>query len=142
MSPPGRNDLLSSLEADLCDDDTVEFVVVFGSRVDGMDRANADLDVAVKFNDDCSPAERFSTLCRLSGRVQRDAFPFIDLSDIEELPLQIARAAIDGMFLCGDHDSFERTSRAIRSEFETKRSTIERDQRQLIERIAKDGLHG
>lgn len=50
---------LTVLEASVCAVDDVEFAVVFGSRITGEPTQTSDLDLAVKFSDDLSEAERF-----------------------------------------------------------------------------------
>ena len=84
------------VEETLCDHPEVEFAVVFGSRNARTARPSSDLDVAVKFSDALSAEDRFGLRCHLSGRLQRDDAPFVDLSDVEELPLEVAYEAVSG----------------------------------------------
>lgn len=135
-------ELPPAVEDELCSDPDVAFVVLFGSRAGGKPRASSDIDVAVKFDDDLSPAERFKKRCRLSATVQEPDVPFVDLSDIDDLPLPLAYAAVTGRFVCGERDTFESVKSTVTSEFEAERATIERRQQELIQRIAEDGLHG
>lgn len=134
--------LPSTIEDELCHDPDVEFVVVFGSRMEGSSRASSDFDVAVKFTDELSSADRFRKHCRLASEVQETDTPFVDLSDVETLPLPVAYAAVNGTFVCGDEEVFETVRETITSKFEDERPAIEREQRELIQRIAEDGLHG
>jgi len=120
----------------------VEFAVAFGSRVAGDPRPTSDLDIAVKFVERLSDEERFRTLCHISGHLQHDDDAEIDVSDIETLPLEIARAAVDGTLVCGDETAFRAFKDAIESEFEDRRDEIEARQRDFIRRIADEGLHG
>jgi len=138
----GRDALPPAIEEELCHDPDVEFVVVFGSQAAGTARASSDLDVAVKFADELSATQRFRKRCRLSDTLQGDGVPFVDLSDVEELPVPVAHAAVSGTFVCGDEDAFETFARAVTNAFEADRRTIERQQREVIRRIAEGGLHG
>lgn len=130
------------VEATLCDDPEVEFVVVFGSYATGRPRPSSDLDVAVKFSDELTSEERFRKRCRLSGRLQRADAPFVDLSDLDELSIEFAHAATNGELLCGDEDAFRSFEAEIDAEFERRKEDIERRNREFIRRIAEDGLHG
>ncbi len=82
----GGTELLTVLEASVCAVDNVEFAVVFGSRITGEPTQASDLDLAVKFSDNLSEAERFEKQYFLSGDLQQDDIPFVDLSDTESLP--------------------------------------------------------
>lgn len=138
----GRSRLFGALEESLCRDADVEFAVAFGSQVSGDPRPTSDLDVAVKFDDDLSSRERFEKRCFLSGNLQRDDAPFVDVSDLEGLPIDVAHDAVDGEMLCGDEQAFRRFKAAVESAFEDRRDDIRRHQRDVIDRIAEDGLHG
>lgn len=133
--PPGTRDAL-------CSDPDVVFVVLFGSRAGGRPRASSDVDVAVKFVDDLSRTERFRKRCRLSATVQDSNTPFVDLSDVDALPLPVAHAAVGGRFVCGDRHAFETFKTTVEGQFDAERAAIERRQRKLIQRIAEEGLHG
>ncbi|ESS10063.1 MAG: putative nucleotidyltransferase [uncultured archaeon A07HN63] len=132
----------SVLDMSVCADPTVEFVVVFGSQCTGEATPASDIDVAIKFADDLSASERFEKRCFLSGDIQRDDAPFIDLSDIETLPLGVAHDAVNGTFVCGDEHAFERFKTAIEAAFDDRRDTLRRQQRDVIDRIAAEGLRG
>lgn len=126
----------------LRDDPDVEFALAFGSRADGTERPSSDIDVAVRFSEGLSSDERFRKRCRLSGRLQGRDVPFVDLSDLDELPIEFARAAVDGTFLCGDREAYEAVAASVEDEFERRREEIEDRQRETIRRIARQGLHG
>jgi len=132
----------SLLDTSVCDDPAVEFVVVFGSQDTGEATPASDLDVAVKFADDLSVSERFDKRCFLSGDLQRDDAPFIDLSDIETVPLAVAHDAVNGTFVCGDEHAFETFKSAIEAAFTDQSDTLRRQQRDVIDRIAAEGLRG
>jgi len=140
----GAGDLQADtiLDASVCDDPAVEFVVAFGSRSTGEATPASDLDVAIKFAADLSAGDRFEKRCFLSGNLQQDDAPFIDLSDIETLPLDVAHDAVNGTFVCGDEHAFEQFKTAIQAAFDDQRDTIRRQQRDVIDRIAAEGLRG
>jgi predicted nucleotidyltransferase len=137
-----RPSVLDTLGESVCADPAVEFAVAFGSQVAGEPNRSSDLDLAVKFADDLSDGERFDRRCFLSGDLQREDAPFVDLSDIESLPLDVAHDAVNGLLVCGDEQAFERYKADVESTFADRRETIRRDQREVIDRIAEDGLRG
>jgi uncharacterized protein len=138
----GHPELLTTLRESLCRDADIDFTVVFGSQLTSNSRPSSDLDIAVKFADSLSSHERFQKLCFLSGDLQQEDAPFIDLSDIETLPLEVAHDAVNGKFLCGDEDVFCHFKADTEALFEEQHEDIRRHQRDVIDRIAKDGLHG
>jgi len=143
MGPSGeRPPLLDELERSVCPDPDVEFMVAFGSQVTRKATQSSDLDLAVKFDDDLSSHERFEKRCFLSGDVQRSGSPFVDLSDIEALPIDVAHDAVKGQFVCGDERAFERFKTTVETRFAERRETIHRRHRDVIDRIAEDGLRG
>jgi len=133
--PPAVEELLAA-------DPDVAFAVVFGSRADGTPGADSDLDVAVKFADGLTEQERFRKRCRFSGRLQRDDLPFVDLTDLDAVPLEIAHAAMNGEFLCGDEDAFQAFREQIHREYQQHKTEIEQRHRDTISRIAAGGLRG
>lgn len=138
----GRARFVDVLARRLRDEPSVEFAVLFGSAATGEVRPSSDLDVAVKFTDGLSSAERFRRRCFLSGELQRSEMPFVDVSDVTELPLPVAHDAVNGELLCGDERAFERFETTIEAEFAERRHDLERHQDDVIARIAERGLHG
>ena len=132
----------SDFEAAVCADPDVVFAVVFGSQVSGDPTQASDIDLAVKFADDVSERDRFETVCFLAGDLQRDDRPFVDVSDIDALPIDVAHDAVNGDFLCGDERAFERFRADVEATFEEQREALRRRQRAVIDRIAEDGLRG
>ena len=137
-----HSQLFATLEESLCRDSDIEFVVAFGSQVTDDSRSSSDLDLAVKFADDLSSHERFQKRCFLSGNLQQADAPFIDLSDIGDLPLNVAHDAVNGEFLCGNEQAFHQFKTEIEASFEKQRDEIRRHQQDVIDRIAEDGLRG
>jgi len=132
----------STLEEVVCADPDVVFAVAFGSRHSGTSTRSSDLDIAVKFTGDLSKRERFEKRCFLSGDLQGEDRPFIDVSDIESLPLDVAHDAVNGELLCGDEEAFEEFKADTEAEFNEQRETLRRRHRAVIDRIAEDGLRG
>ena len=129
-------------EASLCADEDIEFVVAFGSQLTGDSTDGSDLDIAVKFAGELSASERFDKRCFLSGDLQKDDTPFVDVSDIETLPVDVAHDAINGTVVCGDKRAVAQYKTAVEASFHDKREERRRSQRQLIDRIAAEGLRG
>jgi len=142
MSSGDWSPVLDTLEAPVCSDPTVEFTVAFGSQIAGEPNRSSDLDLAVKIADDLTDRERFEKRCFLSGDLQREDAPFVDLSDIETLPLDVAHDAVNGMFVCGDEQAFERYKADVEATFDERSDTLRRQQGDVIDRIAEDGLRG
>ncbi|WP_302081537.1 nucleotidyltransferase domain-containing protein [Salinibaculum rarum] len=132
----------AAIEESLCRDPDIEFAVMFGSQTTDRVRSSSDLDIAVKFCEALSSHERFRKRCFLAGDLQQADAPFVDISDIEALPLDVAHDAVTDEFLCGDEQAFHEYKTSIETEFEERRDDIRRRQRDVIDRIAEDGLHG
>jgi predicted nucleotidyltransferase len=137
-----RSQVFATIEESMCPDPDVTFVIAFGSQVSGEPTRSSDLDLAVKFADDLSNRERFEKRCFLSGDLQQEDAPFVDLSDIETLPLAVAHEAINGVFVCGDENAFEQFKDDLETTFAEQRDALRRQQRDVIDRIAEDGLRG
>ncbi|WP_199522771.1 nucleotidyltransferase domain-containing protein [Haloferax sp. Atlit-4N] len=138
----GRSEVFSALKEAVCSDSDIEFVVAFGSQITGEATTTSDLDIAVKFADSLSGRDRFEKQCFLSGDLQWEDAPFVDLSDIETLPLDVAHDAVSGSFVCGDEQAFEQFKTEIEAQFAEQRDDLRRQQRAVIDRIAEEGLRG
>ena len=77
--------ILDTLAESVCSDSEVEFVVAFGSQIVGGPTQASDIDLAIKFADDLTDRERFDKRCFVSGNLQLEEAPFLDVSDIETL---------------------------------------------------------
>lgn len=138
----GQSRLLAAIGESICHDADIDFVVSFGSRTTGESRPSSEIDLAIKFDTDLDSNERFRKRCFLSGDLQRADGPFVDVSDIESLPIDIAHDAVNGEFICGDEQSFRRFKGEIEATFEDRREDIRRHQQEVIDRIAREGLSG
>jgi predicted nucleotidyltransferase len=142
METGDQSESFATLGETACADPAVEFVVAFGSQVTGETTQSSDLDLAVKFVDGLSDRERFDKHCFLSGDLQQEEAPFVDVSDVESLPIDVARDAVNGRFVCGDEDAFEQFKTEVEAEFAEQRDDLRRHQRAVIDRIAEEGLSG
>ncbi|MBX0286603.1 nucleotidyltransferase domain-containing protein [Halomicroarcula sp. F28] len=141
MTTPGdRSAILDGVASSVCPDPDVEYVVAFGSQVFGESTVSSDLDLAVKFVDDLSDHERFEKWCFLSGDLQREDAPFVDVADIKMLPLDVAHDVVNGEFVCGDEEAFEQFKQEIEVGYSEHRETTRREQQDVIDRVAEDGL--
>ena len=137
-----HSQVLDAVRASVCPDSAVEFVVAFGSQVSGESQPSSDLDLAVKFADEVSDRDRFKKQCFLSGELQQEDAPFVDLSDIESLPLEVTHDAVNGQFVCGNEHAFEEFKSAVEARFDDQRVALREHHRGVIDRIAEDGLRG
>jgi predicted nucleotidyltransferase len=137
-----RLEALATLESAVCRDSDIEFALVFGSQVTDTALPSSDLDIAVKFDDDLSSGERFRKRCFLAGELQQEDTPFVDVSDIDELPLTVAHDAVQGRLLCGDEEAFREVKAEVETAFAERGEEIRQRQRALIDRIAEEGLRG
>ena len=62
----------------------------------------------------------------LSGDLQQDDLPSVDLSHIESLPLAVAPDAVKGTFVCGDADAFDWFKTGIEAQFGEQRDDLRR----------------
>lgn len=130
------------IESSLCSDSAVEFVLLFGSQLDDTARPSSDLDVAVKFSDELTDDERFRRRCELSGRLQTSDVPYVDISDLEDLPISVAHDAVRGRLLCGDEAAFQASKADIERQYEASMDDRKRERRAFIRRVAEEGLRG
>lgn len=77
-----------------------------------------------------------------SGSLQQSGQPFVDVSDVVELPLPAAHNAVNGTLLCGDEQAFQQFKTVIEPEFEEHQAGLQHHSHDVIARIAERGLHG
>ena len=134
--------VVTGLAESVCSDATVTFAVVFGSWIRGESHGGSDLDIAIKFSETLTPQERFERRCFLSGELQSEGRPFVDVSDIETLPLAVAHDAVSGEFLCGAEEAFTQFKTTIESAFAEANAGVHKEHQEVINRIAEEGLRG
>jgi len=116
----------------------VSFAVLFGSHARETADESSDLDIAVRFPERMDERERFRLRNRIDADLQGYAEGFVDVSDIESLPLHVARSALrEGKLLVGDEQRFERYRENVETEYEETASQRERDRQEFIERLAR-----
>ncbi|MDB2225913.1 DNA polymerase III subunit beta [Halorubrum ezzemoulense] len=119
----------------------VRFAVLFGSRVRGETHDSSDVDVVLRFPEELSPKERFRRRNRIDTDLQGYADDFVDVSDIEDLPLPIARAALrEGVRLVGDERELTAYREQIDAEYERTAADREWDRREFIDRLARGDI--
>jgi len=143
MQPDGKRPAVRDvLEEALSDDPEIAFAVAFGSRTTGRARTSSDLDITVKFDGDLSPRQRFRKLCSLSGSLQGEDRPHMDVSDVERLPLAVAHDAVSGELICGDKALFDRYRDTVEEQYDSERDDLRERNRDVIDRVAEKGLRG
>ena len=84
---------------------TVEFALLFGSHARGVASASSDVDIALRFPEEMNAHERFWLRNRIDAELQQYTASFVDVSDIDTLPMSVAYAALhEGVLLT---DAFE-----------------------------------
>lgn len=117
----------------------IEYAIVFGSHTSGRASPNSDVDIAVRFPDEVPPKERFERRTRLDAKLQSYAQGFVDLNDVDALPLPVARRALEeGVLIIGTLDSLNADRQEIRQQYQADRKQREQANREFIERLADD----
>lgn len=138
----GPSEAIDALREELSRFEPVELALLFGSASEAEASGGSDIDIAIKFREEVDRRQRFRELCALSGRLRSSGRPFVDVADLERLPIDIARATVHGTLIQGDERRLHTVREQIESEFEERRDEIRDHQRSVIERIAECGLHG
>lgn len=119
----------------------LRFTVLFGSRVRGETHDSSDVDVALRFPEELSSKERFCRRNRIDADPQRYADNFVDVSDIEDPPLPIARTVLrEGVQLVSDERDINAYREPTDAEYDRTTADRERDCRELIDRLAKGDI--
>lgn len=119
----------------------VRYAVVFGSYATGSETASSDLDVCVRFADECSRRERFRQRNRIDSTLQSYAEPFVDVSDLETLPDTVALNALrDGVLLYGGSATKAADERRLEREVDAESEQRERQRREFIDRLAEGNV--
>lgn len=116
----------------------IEFGIIFGSRARGTANKSSDVDVALRFPGDMDESERFHQRNRIDAELQAYADGFVDVSDIETLPIHVAYAALrDGIRIVGDESSVEAYKENVERKYMAESSEREQNRREFIERLAQ-----
>jgi predicted nucleotidyltransferase len=116
----------------------VVFAVLFGSHARGSAEASSDVDVALAFPDEMDAAERFHRRNRIDADLQAYADNFVDVSDVDSLPVGVVRAALrDRVLLVGDAERVESHQKQVDAEYESTERERERERQEFIDRLAR-----
>jgi CHASE2 domain-containing sensor protein len=96
------------------------------------------VDIALRFSDEMNDRERFRTRNRIDAELQQFADGFVDVSDIDALPTQVAYAALrDGIVLVGDESAIRPYREQVADAYEQAADDRERERREFIDRLAR-----
>ncbi len=116
----------------------IEFAVLFGSQARGTADESSDVDVAIQFPEEMDERDRFDLRNRIDATIQEYAEHFVDVSDIDSLPVSVAHAALrDGYVLCGDKELVDSYHKKVENEYEATTEERERDKEVFIDRLAR-----
>jgi len=116
----------------------VSFAILFGSHARGTSDGSSDVDIAVRFPEHVDERDRFRLRNRIDAEVQGYAAGFVDVSDIESLPLLVARAALrEGRLLAGDEKMMGAYRDSVETEYEETAGEREREREEFIDRLAR-----
>jgi len=117
---------------------SVVFAVLFGSHARDAAGPGSDVDIALGFPKEMGDRERFRLRNRVDATLQQFAEDFVDVSDIDALPTQVAHAALrDGVVLVGGERTVETYRKRIADEYEATAEERERERREFIDRLAR-----
>lgn len=116
----------------------VVFALLFGSYARDTAESSSDVDVAVKFPDAWDDRERFRARNRIDATLQQFADDFVDVSDVDSLPTDVAHAALqDGKVLVGDDETVATYREQLADAYEETATERERERREFLDRLAR-----
>lgn len=119
----------------------VEFALLFGSHARGESEAASDIDIALRFPESMDDREQFRQRNRIDAALQEFAPGFVDVSDIDTLPLPVAYAAVtEGILIVGDEEVAEAYRTEIEAEYESTAERREQDREAFIDRLARGDI--
>lgn len=131
---------LEAIRAVLADND-VQYAVVFGSVARGEETSTSDIDLCLQFSDDRSRRERFDRRNRIDSVVQRYTTQFVDVSDLEALPDEIALNALrDGVVIYGNERAKETDEQHLEGRVKGSKDEHTRERREFIDRLAEGNV--
>ena len=116
----------------------VVFALLFGSHARGTADETSDVDIAVQFPATFDAHDRFRARNRIDADLQQFATNFVDVSDIEQLPTEVAYKAVrHSITLVGDEDVVDSYRNRIREEYDSTAAEREREKQAFIDRLAR-----
>jgi predicted nucleotidyltransferase len=116
----------------------VVFALLFGSHARGTAESKSDVDVALRLSEEMDDRERFRTRNRIDAELQQFADGFVDVSDIDALPTEVAYATLqDGVALVGDESTVRTCRERVADAYERTADDRERERREFIDRLAR-----
>ena len=121
------------------DSTDVVFAVLFGSHATRTADGTSDVDIALRFPDEMADIERFRRRNRIDAELQQYAAGFVDVSDLEELPVHVAHAALqNGIVVAGEMSTAYRDG--VKQEYEATAGERAAQREELIERLASGDM--
>lgn len=115
----------------------ITFALLFGSHARGTATPTSDVDIALHFPDQLDARERFQRRNRIDADLQAYAEGFVDVSDIEQLPLNVVHSAVrDGILLVGDEAAVDDYRTEIEQEYDATADERKRERQEFINRLA------
>lgn len=116
----------------------VRYAVVFGSYATRAATATSDLDIGVRFADECSRRDRFRQRNRIDAAAQSYADPFVDVHDLETVPDHVAvRALQEGLLWYGDAETKAMDERRLTRRLAETNDQRTRRRREFVDRLAE-----
>ena len=116
----------------------VVFALLFGSHARDTAKSTSDVDVALRFPEDTDDRDRFRTRNRIDATLQRFADDFVDVSDIDALPTEVAHAALrNGVVLVGDEQTVAAYRAQVEEAYKATAAERERERREFIDRLVR-----
>lgn len=120
------------------DQEPIEYAVCFGSVVSGTLSARSDIDLGLRFAETVDKRERFRRRNRIDADLQSATERFLDVSDIEELPDQVALNALeDGLRMYGDEGALTEDKHELRNRIEATGSDRSDERQSVLQRLAE-----
>ena len=114
----------------------LEFAVLFGSYARGDSDSSSDVDVAIGFPAEVDDHERFRRRNRIDAELQAYADAFVDVSDIESLPVPVAHNALrEGIRLAGTVEAIDEYQNRIEANSDPEAD--DRERQAFIDRLAR-----
>jgi predicted nucleotidyltransferase len=116
----------------------VVYAVIFGSRVRNDAVPGSDVDVALQFPEELDDRERFDARNRIDAELQSFADGFVDVSDVERLPVRVAaRALREGQVFYGDETEAAYDRRRFGGQADAGEEERKRNRREIVDRFAE-----